>query len=78
VDDFMGSGADVYVTGDMKYHEARQVEASGRAVVDVGHFGSEHMAIDLLFDRLTRAVQQAGLSLQIKKFNSEKDPFTIV
>jgi dinuclear metal center YbgI/SA1388 family protein len=78
VDEFLGSGADVYVTGDMKYHEARQVEESGKAVVDVGHFGSEHMAIDLLFDQLTRAVQNAGLSLEIKKFNSEKDPFTIV
>ncbi|MCD4720019.1 MAG: Nif3-like dinuclear metal center hexameric protein [Desulfobacula sp.] len=78
LDDFLESGADVYITGDMKYHEARRVEEYSKALIDVGHFGSEHMVVDLLFDKLSRVVQKAGYNIQIKRFKKEKDPFTIV
>ncbi|WP_299981371.1 Nif3-like dinuclear metal center hexameric protein [Desulfobacula sp.] len=78
VDVFLRSNADVYITGDIKYHEARRVEEYSKGLIDVGHFGSEHMAIDLLFDKLGRAIQKAGLNIQIEKFKKEKDPFIIV
>jgi dinuclear metal center YbgI/SA1388 family protein len=46
------SGADVYLTGDIKYHEF--FEANGRLVVaDIGHYESEQYTIDLLFDVLS-------------------------
>ena len=45
---FLDSGADVFITGDLKYHDARMIEAEGKAAVDVGHFASEHIAVDLL------------------------------
>ena len=78
LDEFLNSGADVYITGDMKYHDARRVEEASKALVDVGHFGSEHMAVELLFDKLKRAVETAGCTIEIEQFNQEKDPFTIV
>lgn len=78
VDDFLTSGASVYITGDVKYHEARRVEECSKAILDVGHFASEHMAIDLLSDKLSLAAQTAGFNIQIKKYKKEKDPFTIV
>ncbi|MCK5162623.1 MAG: Nif3-like dinuclear metal center hexameric protein, partial [Desulfobacula sp.] len=78
LDAFLNSDADVYITGDMKYHEARRVEEYSKGLIDVGHFGSEHIAIDLLFDKLTQASQKTGLNIQINKFKKEKDPFTIV
>lgn len=78
VDAFLESGADVYITGDIKYHEARQVEEYEKTLIDVGHFGSEHMAVDLLSDRLGRAAQEAGINIQIEKFKKENDPFIIV
>jgi len=78
VDVFLRSDADVYITGDIKYHEARRVEEYSKGLIDVGHFGSEHLAIDLLSDKLSQAIQTAGLNIQIKKFKKEKDPFTIV
>lgn len=77
LDEFLRSDADVYITGDMKYHDARRVEEVSKGLIDVGHFGSESMAIDLLFDRLSRAVHKAGLNIQMKRFKKEKDPFTI-
>ena len=72
---FLTSGADVYVTGDIKYHEARLIEACGRALIDVGHFASEIIARDLLVRRLDQAVSRAGFSLAIQAFAGETDPF---
>ena len=47
------SGAGLYVTGDIKYHEF--FDANNRLVVaDIGHFESEQYTIDLLFDILSQ------------------------
>ncbi len=37
----LASGAEVFVTGDLKNHDARFAEESGLAVIDIGHFASE-------------------------------------
>lgn len=43
----LGSGADVYVSSDIKYHEF--FEAEGRMVIaDIGHYESEQFTVDLL------------------------------
>ncbi|MBO9198938.1 MULTISPECIES: Nif3-like dinuclear metal center hexameric protein [Niastella] len=43
----LGVGADIYITGDMKYHEF--FDADGRLIIaDIGHFESEQFTIDLL------------------------------
>lgn len=78
VDVFLKSGADVYITGDIKYHEARLIEEYSKGLIDVGHFGSEHLVVDLLFEKLSQATQKAGLNIDLKRFKKEKDPFTIV
>lgn len=45
----MGAGADVYITGDFKYHEF--FDAEGKIVImDIGHFESEQFTIELLRD----------------------------
>lgn len=78
VDGFLASKAQVYITGDVKYHEARVVEQHGRSVIDVGHFGSEHMAVDLLSERLAQAFNADEIDIEILKYNQETDPFIIV
>jgi len=48
----IASGADFYVTGDVKYHEF--FDANGKLVIaDIGHYESEQFTIDLLFDILS-------------------------
>ena len=47
----LASGANIYVTSDVKYHEF--FDASDRLVIaDIGHFESEQFTTDLLFDNL--------------------------
>lgn len=42
------AGADVYVTGDLKYHNAQSAEEMDLCVVDGGHFGTEHLIVEKL------------------------------
>jgi len=61
----VASGADFYVTGDVKYHEF--FDANGHLVIaDIGHYESEQFTIELLFDILSEkfpnfAVQKSGV-----------------
>jgi putative NIF3 family GTP cyclohydrolase 1 type 2 len=61
----IGSGADFYITSDVKYHEF--FDAEGKLVIaDIGHYESEQYTIDLLFDILKEkftnfAVQKTGV-----------------
>ena len=50
--------ADVYLTGDVKYHEAQQAVAQGLAVVDAGHFGSEYPVVSQLTQYLSGWLKQ--------------------
>lgn len=45
-------GADLYLTGDVKYHEAQLAEELGINLVDFGHYGSEKFVRELLVERL--------------------------
>jgi dinuclear metal center YbgI/SA1388 family protein len=47
----VASGADMYITGDIKYHEF--FDAEGKLLLaDIGHYESEQFTIHLLFDIL--------------------------
>ncbi len=76
--DVYRSGADVYVTGDMKYHEARDIEAAGLGLIDVGHFASEHIVIEMMMKKLDAALEKHGFDFKIKGYQKESDPFSII
>ncbi len=78
LDMFFKSGADVFVTGDIKYHEARQIEQAGLGLIDVGHFSSEHIGVELLAHGLRSSAADAELDIEIRKFYGEQDPFKII
>ena len=69
------SGTDVYVTGDIKYHEARDVESAGLGLIDIGHFASEQIAVRLLGEKMRTLAVEKGMDLDIQEYQSEIDPF---
>lgn len=75
LDDFLTSDAQVYVSGDLHYHNARDAVAAGRALIDVGHFASEVVMIDVLAERLEKACAEAGLAVTVQACLLERDPF---
>lgn len=75
---FLSSDAQVYISGDLRYHDARAVEEAGRALIDVGHFASEQIVIDSLVDQLRQAAKSAKWGVSIEPCRLELDPFRIV
>ena len=72
---FLSSGADVFVSGDLKYHDGMTVIDAGRALIDVGHFETERLVIDLLVEKLTDETARAGLDVQVTGYAGERNPY---
>ena len=76
--DAVRSGADVLVTGDVKYHEAREAEDLGLTLIDAGHFPTEIIMVHEITERLGRALVRAGYTdCQVEACRTETDPFRI-
>jgi len=75
MDFFFASGAQVFITGDLKYHEARDAQARGMGLIDIGHFGSEHLITRVLADRLREKIAEKGLPVTVEACDLERDPF---
>jgi dinuclear metal center YbgI/SA1388 family protein len=68
-------GADVLVTGDVKYHEARQAEELGIALIDAGHFATEQLMIEQVAQSLQAAARQLNWGVAFETYTREEDPF---
>ncbi len=74
VRDAIAVGADLLITGEMRFHDALLAEASGVAVVLPGHYATERFAMEQLVKQLTGRF--AGIKVWASK--READPFYIV
>jgi dinuclear metal center YbgI/SA1388 family protein len=70
-------GADVLVTGDVKYHDARQAEELGIALIDAGHFATEKLMIEQVTDSLREAARQRRWEVVFEAYAGEQDPFRL-
>ena len=61
--------ADLFLTGDIKYHDAMEAKALGLNLLDIGHFESERFFGEILAEDL----KILGLTVII---SSSKNPFT--
>jgi len=60
----LSQGCDVLVTGDLKYHEAREALDLGIAVIDAGHQGTEQLMSSYLSNLLKDETQKRGLNVE--------------
>jgi len=72
---FLDSEAQVFVSGDLRYHDAKDVVAEKRGLIDIGHFASEHFIIEILAQRLSRLLTEEGFNVKVDACRLEKDPF---
>jgi putative NIF3 family GTP cyclohydrolase 1 type 2 len=68
----------VLVTGDVKYHDARDAETLGMALVDAGHFATELVMVRGVADILKREVEKKRYRAEIVAFDGEREPFRYV
>lgn len=71
-----GAGADCFVTGDIKYHEALDARVTGMAVIDIGHFGSELPGVVRMEELLRKALAKSGMKVAVRRSLVQAEPWT--
>jgi len=71
--DLVAGKVDVYITGDVKYHDAMKAKDLGLTVFDMGHFGTERLFYRKLKSLLESAFPQVDFILL-----AEKSPFEVM
>ena len=56
-------GADVYVTGDVKYHDGQRAKSLDINVIDAGHFATEYPIVKELANRLKDAFSKKDVEI---------------
>ena len=49
--------ADLFITGDLKYHDALDAFEAGLNLIDIGHYESEHFFNELIIKKLNDKVE---------------------
>jgi dinuclear metal center YbgI/SA1388 family protein len=73
--DAIAAGAQVYVSGDIGYHTARDAQQAGIGIIDIGHFSSEHPIVSSLAAAIRDALGEEGIQAGVAAVATEKDPF---
>lgn len=68
-------GFDLYVTGDVKYHDAQFALESGLAVIDAGHWGTEQIFVPNMAAQLR---QKLGSKVTVIESKLNQDPFSFM
>lgn len=61
--------ADVYLTGDLKFHEGQMAKSLGLTIIDVGHYASEQIALVPIGDCIQKAFP--ACEIYYSKINGE-------
>ncbi|OGO78675.1 MAG: Nif3-like dinuclear metal center hexameric protein [Clostridiales bacterium GWB2_37_7] len=72
------AGADVFVTGDMQYHEMADAVEAGISIIDAGHFATEGIMIPAMADYLRNKCLEQGYLVEILESRSNKDISVII
>lgn len=78
--DFMAAakniGADLFITGEIKYHDALMAHWSGLHVLAVGHFYSEAPIMKELINRLQTIIDSLQYKVEIFKSEMQRSPYS--
>jgi dinuclear metal center YbgI/SA1388 family protein len=75
---FLSSASEVFITGDLRYHDAREIEAAGRCAIDIGHFHSEHLMAAAVAQRIQKALVRRRARIRVQTYSDEKEPFRTI
>lgn len=69
------NGCQLFITGDLKYHDAQKAKACGLAVIDAGHYGTEKSFAENFAQKLRAKI---GDRVEIIPSEVDIDPFEMV
>jgi dinuclear metal center YbgI/SA1388 family protein len=71
-------GAQVYVTGEVRHHQAVPGQENDFAIIEVGHFASEVVFMPAWADQMAQLFQQRELEVQVRVAASQSAPCQIL
>ena len=71
-------GADAFVTGDVKYHEAQSAVENKIHVIDAGHFATEFPIVHALAEKLKDEFKRLDIAIEVLEDKSSKDFFSVI
>ncbi len=74
----VAAGAEVYLTGDVRHHEALEALRRGLSIIDAGHHATERLIVPVVADYLRRRAEAAGKSLVVTTSRVDTNPFKIL
>jgi putative NIF3 family GTP cyclohydrolase 1 type 2 len=74
VDDALAQGADLYLTGEMRHHDALRAAKQGMTVVCALHSNSERAALVRIRDRIAGALPDLAVAVSAE----DRDPFVVL
>ncbi|NLI90402.1 MAG: Nif3-like dinuclear metal center hexameric protein [Epulopiscium sp.] len=74
--DHVAKEADVFITGDVKFHDAQRARDLGLTVIDAGHYGTENIAMPNIKSYMKGFAKENNIEIVISKIND--DPFITI
>uniref|UniRef100_A0A7V6DR53 GTP cyclohydrolase 1 type 2 homolog n=1 Tax=Desulfobacca acetoxidans TaxID=60893 RepID=A0A7V6DR53_9BACT len=71
-------GAHVYITGEVRHHQAVPGNEEDFAIIEVGHFSSEAVFMPAWAEQVAQLLQQRQLEVQVRLATSQAAPFHLV
>ena len=71
-------GADAFVTGDLKYHEAQSAVENKIHVIDAGHFATEFPIVHALAEKLSAEFDKLNYKIEIAEDKTSTDFFETI
>jgi len=68
-------GAQVMISGDFSYHQAREAESLGICLIDAGHYATEKPILFELASRLSKLLETEDINIEFKVFAGDRDPW---
>lgn len=72
--DAYSKGADIYITGDIKYHEAQYANELGLTIVDAGHYHTEKVVLPVIKKHIEENTQD---SISIELYNKSSPSYIV-
>ena len=76
LEDAFSLETDLFITGDVKYHDARWAQDMGLCVLDAGHWGTEKIFAENMAAQLKTCLAASGRDAEVLVSEADLDPFS--
>ena len=70
------AGAEVLVTGDLKYHDGQAALDIGLKFIDAGHYATERVIVDQVAEVIRQAAKETNMDIDVLISEVNTDPFS--